>query len=312
MKIILHLIFFFSIIILPGILFAGENYYIVLAAQGDVSLQNIAGNTWVGIKEGNQINPGEKIKVGTNAYIGLVYSNGGSIEIKQEGIYDFNHIKNLTKNNLKSPNRKFAEYVLNQLTKSAKESGEMKSMGAVVRQRANYIETGIPSYSLVIDSNIVFNWYPNSASSSYIFKLVNNNNVTLFMNVLIDTAVDCPISLFHLNQGENYKWMVSDYNDPKISSDTNYIMIPAAGKLEAIKDSINELNSNFGSDTTAVTWIIYALFYQNNQLNLAALNAYRKAVRLAPDVNIYKKMFANFLLNVKLTWMIDYKGIGGE
>jgi hypothetical protein len=319
MKKITHLLFFFLIIIGTGHLFAQENYFTVLAAQGEISLKKINVKGWVDLKTGDKINSGEKLKVGSNSYIGLLYSSGISTEIKTEGIYDFDRIKNSTKNTFKSPNKKFADYVFNQLTKKAEESGEMKSMGAVVRQRANFIEAGIPFSFLAIDSNIVFKWYPVFTSSHgisdstyYIFKLTNNKNVTLFMKVLADTVFNCSINSFHLTKGETYKWIVLDYNNSKFSSDTNYIMIPSSGKLDAIRDSINELNSNFGSDSTAITQIIYASFYQNNQLNIQALDAFRTAEQLAPDVEIYKKMFAEFLLSIKLTRMIDYNGIGGE
>ncbi|MGD1007906.1 MAG: hypothetical protein ABR980_11830 [Ignavibacteriaceae bacterium] len=311
MKIILRILFFFFIITGTCNLFAQENYFTVLAAQGKISLLKNGKSNWIDIKTGDKINPGEKLKVGNNEYAGLVYSSGISIELKKEGVYDFDRLKNSIKNNYKSSNRKFTEYVINELTKKAKDSEDMKSMGAVVRKRTNYIEIGIPSPSLVIDSNIVFKWYPYSTSSNYIFKLLNNNDVTLFMKELTDTTLDCPIDLFHLNKGKNYKWIVFVYNNSGISSDTNYIMIPAAGKLEAIRDSINELNSIFGKDTTAITQIIYASFYQNNQLNIEALNAYGKALQLAPDVDVYKKMFANFLLKMKLTRMINYNGTGG-
>lgn len=290
---------------------AQDNYFTVLAAQGKISLLKSGRTNWIDIKTGDKINPGEKLKVGNNEYAGLVFSSGISIEIKKEGVYDFNQLKNSIKNNYKSSNKKFTEYVINELTAKAKDSEEMKSIGAVVRKRANFIETGIPSRSLVIDSNIVFKWYPHTTSSNYIFKLLNNRDVTLYMKVLTDTAFDCPVSLIHLNSGTNYKWIVFDYDHSGVSSDTNYIMVPSSGKLKAIRDSINELNSIFGKDTTAITQIIYASFYRDNQLNIEALNAYIKALQLAPDVDVYKKMFAIFLLKMKLTRMIYYYGIGG-
>ncbi len=306
MKIILHLLLFFFINLQTNYSLAQENYFTVLAAQGKIlSLINSKSN-WNEIKTGSKIYPNEKIKTGNSSYIGLVHSNGNSIEIKNEGVYEFDQLKNLIRNNSKSSNVRFVEFIVDKITKKAEDLKNIKYMGAVVRAKANYITTGIPHTSLIIDSNIVFKWYPYSSSSNYIFKLINNNNVTLFMKELSDTTIDCTINLLHLNKDENYKWLVFDYNNSKISSDTNYIMIPAPNKLEAIRDSINELSSTFGKDTTAITQIIYASFYQNNQLNIEALNAYKKAIQLAPNVEIYKKMFTSFLLNMKLNKMIDY------
>ena len=78
----------------------------------------------------------------------------------------------MVKNNYKSTNKKFAEYVINELMKKTEESKDMKSLGAVVRERTNYISVGLPSNTMVIDSNIVFNWYPYSISKHYVFKLL--------------------------------------------------------------------------------------------------------------------------------------------
>ena len=310
MKLKLHFLFLSFIIGATGNVFAQENYFTVLAAQGDILLQKTGETKMVDIKTGNNINPGEQINVGKNAYISLVYSNGMSIEIKKDGVYDFDRLKNSINNNYKSPDKKFTGYVISELTKKATESREMKSMGAVVRVRTNYIETGIPSSSLVIDSTLVFKWFSHGNTNHYIFKLINSSGVTLFMKEITDTTIDCPIYLFHLNKNENYKWIVFDYSNPGISTDTNFIMIPAPYKLEAIRDSIKELNANFGNDSTAVSQIIYASFYQDNELNFEALKAYARALRSAPDVDIYRKMFTAFLLKTKLYRMVDYSSSG--
>jgi hypothetical protein len=311
MKLILLFLFFSFIIGVTANVFAQENYFTVLASQGNILLQKSETNM-VDIKTGSKINPGEQIKVGKNAYISLVYSNGMSMEIKKDGVYDFDRLKNSINSNYKSPDKKFTGYVISELTKKARESREMKSMGAVVRERANYIETGIPSSSLVIDSNLVFKWFSHGNTIHYIFKLINDSGVTLFMKEITDTTIDCPIYLFHLNKNENYKWIVFDYNNPGTSTDTNYIMIPAPYILEAIRDSINELNANFGNDSTAVSQIIYASFYQDNELNFEALKAYSRALRSAPDVDVYRKMFTAFLLKMKLNRMLDYSTSGGK
>jgi hypothetical protein len=292
-------------------LYAQENCFTVLAVQGENSIQKKGGADWAEINTGNKINPGESVKVGINSYIGLLFSNGSSLEIKKGGEYKFEQLKQSIKLNNKSSSRKFTEYVINEFTKKTKESKEMKLTGAVVRERVHYIEIGIPFSSSVIDSSIIFKWYPYGTGSNYIFKLINNHDVTLFMKELTDTTLDCPLNLLHLNKDEYYKWIVFDYNKPEISSDTNYIMIPSPYKLETMRDSINQLKLISGDDSTAINQIIYASFYQNNQLNIDALSAFKKALQLAPYVDVYKKMFTGFLLKMKLYRMIPNNGLGG-
>lgn len=291
-------------------LFAQENSFTVLAVQGKIFLQKSRDTSRVELITGSKINPGETITAGSNSYAGLLFSNGSAAEIKKEGVYNFEQLKKSIKTGLKSSNRKFAEYMVGQLTKNVKDSYDMKLTGAVVRKRAEFIEIGIPYLNAVIDSNLVFKWYPYSKSSVYIFKIINSHDVTLFMKSTADTSLNCDINSLHLNRDENYKWVVFDYKNPAISSDSNYIILPPPSDVKALKDSVEQMNSVFTDDSSAVTRIIYASFYRNNNLNIEALNSYKKAVELAPDVDIYKKMYADFLIRMKLHRMLDYTGVG--
>lgn len=301
------------IVFLAGTSFtlAQKDYFTVLAHQGEISLIKPNESRYIKIQTGGKIFPGEGLKISNKSYVALTYSLGSSIEINEAGVYDFNKIKNSIKKNYKSVNVKFFNYVIDQVKKQEEETEKMKSFGAVVRERKNYIAPGIPFTTTVVDSVIEFKWYPNSNSRNYIFKLFNDNNVTLFMKELSDTSVTCRLKIFHLQQNEVYRWMVFDYDNSAISSDTNYIMLPTSYKFKAIKDSIKELDNLLGEENTAIKNIIFACFYQNNGLNLKALEAYKKAVQLAPEVNTYKKIFASFLIKIKLNRMIDYNDIDG-
>ncbi len=301
------------IIFLAGTSFtpAQTDYFTVLAHQGEISLIKPNESRYIKIQTGGKIFPGEGLKISYKSYVALTYSLGSSIEINKAGIYNFNRIKNSIKKNYKSVNVKFFNYVIDQVKKQEEETDKMKSFGAVVRERKNYIAPGIPYSTVVLDSIIEFKWYPNPNSKNYIFKLLNDNNVTLFMKELSDTSVTCKLKIFHLHQNEVYRWMVFDYDNSTISSDTNFIMLLPSYRDNAIKDSIKELDGLLGEENTAIKNLIFACFYRNNGLNLKALEAYKKAVRLAPEVNAYKKIFASFLIKIKLNRMIDYNDIDG-
>ncbi len=312
MKTMLNYLLGLMIIILSVNSFAQEDYFSVLAEQGKISLVKTGGRNWKEIQIGSRIFPGEKIRTNKGSYIALVYSEGNTLEINKASVYSFDGLKDKIYKNFKSSNKRFAEYVISEIRKKEDDAGEMKSLGAVVREKPNYIAAGIPYSTHVIDSNIVFKWYPYSNSKSYIFELYNNNGQMLYMKKLSDTLFNCPLNMFHLNKNEKYEWKVTDYNNNKISSDRNFIMIPAPDKSGAIKDSLKELKETFAGSNSAINKIILASFYQNNQLNIEALKEYKEAVRLAPDVKIYKKMLNSFLLKMKLDRMINYYNWGKQ
>ena len=63
MKLKLRFLFLSFIIGVTGNVFAQDNYFTVLAAQGDILFQKTGETKMVDIRTGNNINPGEQINV---------------------------------------------------------------------------------------------------------------------------------------------------------------------------------------------------------------------------------------------------------
>ncbi len=301
MKIFLYVLF--AIILLGDqFLFSQQDYIIVLATQGEISVQKNGVEQWGEVKTGDKLFLGYKLRIGDNGYAAIANSKGLCTDINQKGIYNISEIKDLIKRNYKTSNDKFAHYLMVLLKKAEEEADEMKSWAGVVRVKPDNIMIGVPSSSMIIDSSVALQWFPYPGTSNYAVKLINSNDVTLYMKVLKDTSLTVNLNMFDLNKNENYKWVVSDYSKPDISSDTNYIVIPDPVTENAIRDSINILDRMFASDTSALNLIVCAKFYDNSKLNFRAFSAYSKAIRLAPNVEIYKKMFAEFLSRMNMAY----------
>ena len=301
MKIFLYVLL--PIILLGNqLLFSQQDYIIVLATQGEISVQKNGIKQWNRAKTGDKLFLGYRLRIGNNSYAAIANSKGLCTDISQKGIYNINEIKDLIRRNYKTSNDKFAHFLIVLLKKVEEEANEMKSWAGVVRVKPHNIMIGVPSSSMIIDSSVIFKWFPYPGTDNYAFKLINSNDVTLYMKVLKDTSLNVNLNLFDLNKNENYKWMVSDYSKPEISSDTNYVMIPDPATENAIRDSINLLNSMQASDTSAINLIVYAKFYDNSKLNFKAFSEYSKAIHLAPNVEIYKKMFAEFLSRMNMIY----------
>ncbi len=299
--------FIFVLIILASqtFLFAQETSFTVLAVNGKISLSSLNSKTSNNLFTGTKILHGNKINLGNSSYLGLLYSEGGTIELKTPGVYDFNMLSSRLKNINKSANQKFIQFVCTEFAKKIYNKRNMKLYGEVVRVRDNYIASALPNSFSVIDSIVNFGWYPISGSPHFIFKLMNTSNKTIFMKELSDTLITLNLNSFYLENDSVYKWIVYSYDNPRQSSDTNFFSKLSPVKAESIKDSLYQLSKTIGEDNNALNAILYAEMYCRNNLNLEACAEYKKAFEFEPSVETYKNLYHNFLILMKLDKMVQ-------
>ena len=286
-------------------IFSQDSIFKVLAIKGEILIDNDNSNLWQKLSIGSNIIGKKKIKLSNDSYLGLAYSPGGTLELKQSGEYNFSQLKYLLKSDYHSINRKFSDFVFNELTKKIGMIKEMKSAGTVIRVRPNSIPVAMPFSSCIIDSQIIFKWYPTSKSSNYIFKLMNCSNRTIYMKEINDTSLFINLNPLYLESDTAYKWYVYEFDNPEISSDTICIVKYSQNKIEAIKDSLNELNKELGNDPSALNQIIYSEFFKRNQLNIDAMRALEKATALEPTVEVYEYMLNEFFINMRIVKMTE-------
>lgn len=293
------------LVLLPGSLslYAQSDSFTVLAVGGNVSFTKAGSSAWKHLNTGDQLSGDFKIKIDKNSYAGLIYSNGRAFELNKPGVYESKWLRNSISNNTSS-GKKFAEFVLNVITKKIVNTKQMKVTGAVVRERMNDIPVGIPPSTYLLDSVVVFSWYPVDSCSYYTFKLINGDNKTVYLKRVQDTTISINFNSLQIND-DSYKWLIINYDKPEQMSDTNYIFKFTYSKAEAIKDSVEKLNEMIGNQAAALNLIILASFYQRNNLNINALEAYRMAVKLAPKVKAYKIRYNEFVKSMGLDRMVE-------
>jgi uncharacterized protein HemY len=83
--------------------------------------------------------------------------------------------------------------------------------------------------------------------------------------------------------------------DPKQVSKQHLIKKLTPADEERVKTSLNEIIGDIG-EQTAMNKILLASFYEENNLFIDAIKAYEDAIKLAPDVDMYKEYYEEFLL----------------
>jgi len=275
----------------------------VLAVGGN-ALSSKGGGTWKHLNAGEQLSNEFKIKIDKNSYAGIIGPNGRSIELTKPGTYESKFLKSLIAGGNPSSSKKFVNFVFSEITKKMESASQMKVTGAVVRERINDIPVGVPSPTYILDSVTVFSWYPVEGTGYYTFKLLNNENKTVYLKRVQDTTISLNLYSLQLNE-DSFKWVVINYDKPEQMSDTNLIYMLPASNADVIRDSVENLNDVIGSNPTAINQIILAAFYERNNININAMEAYKRAVKLAPKVKAYRARYNEYLKSKGIDRMIE-------
>jgi hypothetical protein len=281
-------------------LFPQSYLFKVLTFSGKVDYSLSPGQPWKKVQTGESLNKDYKIRLDKNSYTALMYNDGRTTEIQEEGVFE---IKDLEQNIISSKisvTQKFANFVAQEIITDKSEKKDMKTFAAVVRVRPNHIESVIPCSTSFLDSIINFSWHSYPSTGKYIIGILSSANTTIFMDIVSDSIYTLDASKLNLTYETVYKWYVFDADNPQIISDTNSIILKSLGNKSAILDTLETLKNEFQSNETPLNQLSLGTFYERNNLNIEALIEFNKAVSLAPESEEYKLFFAKFLLRHKL------------
>jgi len=299
-------LFIKNIILLIFFVLAGNNAFAqqysfkVLTYSGKVEFDYSSTQSWKQVQTGQSLKKDYKIRLDKNSYAALMYNDGRTMEMQDEGIFDVNDLEQNIKNSKISVTQKFASFVAQEIIAGKSEKKNMKTFAAVVRVKPNHIDAAIPSFTSVLEPVIDFSWYSYPATEKYIFSILSSENTAIFMDLTDDTSYTLDAEKLKLYRGMVYKWYVFDAGNPKIISDTNAISVFSNDNKISILDTLQMLSDEIEANQTPLNVLSLGAFYERNNLNVEALNQFSKAVLLAPESEEYKKIFTKFLLKNKL------------
>jgi hypothetical protein len=272
----------------------------VLTLSGKVDYSISPNKSWKKVQTGESLNKDCKIRLDKNSYAALMYTDGRTKEIQEEGVFEIKDLEQNILNSKRSVTQKFANFVAQEIITDKSEKKDMKTFAAVVRVRPNHIESAIPYVTAFMDSIVNFSWHSYPTTGKYIIGILSSANTTIFMDIVNDSIYILDASKLNLSNETVYKWYVFDADNPQIISDTNSIILKSLGNKSAILDTLELLKDEFQSNEPPLNQLAIGTFYERNNLNIEALREFSKAVSLEPESEEYKLFFAKFLLRHKL------------
>jgi len=302
MKKILSKIFFniLLVLLLDSNAHAQQYSFKVLTFSGKVDYRSASTQSWKPIQTSESLKKDYKIRLEKNSYAALMYNDGRTMEIQDEGIFEIKDLEQNIKQSKISVTQKFANFVAQEIITDKSEKKNMKTFAAVVRVKPNHIDAAIPSFTSVLDPSIDFLWYSYPSTEKYIFSILSSENTPIFMDLVEDTSYSLDAEKLKLSREKIYKWFIFDADNPRIVSDTNTISVLSNNNRGFILDTLQMFNNEIESNETPLNVLSLGAFYERNNLNLDALNQFSRVVVLAPESEEYKKLLAKFLIKHKL------------
>lgn len=259
----------------------------VLVSKGKSEIKTAT--DWQPLKTGTALQPADEIRVSQNAYLGLMPADGQPIEIREAKTYKVSDLaKKVTRGG--TALNKYTDFIL---SKEEDKKNKLAATGAVTRAIPGLITLYLPQddKAQVYGDHIVVQWAPEDVKPPYevIFNDMMGEELGRYTTDKTWVSVSLAEGKF---QGQaNITVKVVAKNKPGQGSKDYYIK-RLKGKDRQVFD---EKFKDTKTGASALDHYVMAGVYEENLLLIDALNAYQEAATLAPDVELYKTAYQEFI-----------------
>lgn len=276
---------------------SGQEYaFKVLANKGTNEIKS--GESWQPLKTGASLQSNDEVRLGDNAYLGLVHATGKPIEVKESGVHKVSELAAKVGTGSSVLN-KYTDFILSSNSAEAKKN-RLSATGAVHRDitTAAAINLFFPDKnqpSGIYNNIAVINWDGSQVAGPYVVTLKNMFEDILTKAETPDTSYKVDLSNEKYANETAILIEVSSKADPKLVSKQHLIKKLSPAEKAKISQALTEFTTQV-SEETALNKFILAGFYEQNNLIIDAIAAYEEAVTMAPDVPTYQESYDEFLL----------------
>lgn len=264
---------------------------------------------------GSKIFKGQVITVSTGGYIGLIYKNGRSMELKVPGDYPVEKLEINALASSGSLSKKYADLVVNEMTKTSEgitqdRKKNMKVTGSVERGGDDAIIMVLPKNTDLLGSQMNIKWLSDKTSKAgYVVKIKDMFDEPLKTYNTQDTTLAVNISDLNL-KAPNKSFIVSV--EPKIAKakssapEGKLVKVLEGKKADDLHKELKMVKEEAG-DESALSKVILATFCEQNKLVVEAIHYYEQAMQLEPNVEEYRFAYENFLARNDISLIADKK-----
>lgn len=271
-----------------------QNYaFKVLVNKGKNEVKT--SGTWQPVKIGVPVNEKDEIKVGPNSYMGLVHATGKPIELKEAKTYKVADLaRQVQVQSGSSVVTKYTDFIL---SSNSQKGTSIGATGAVDRGEKAEIILHLPSRS---EQTVFFNpkqtitWGVEGLNGPFVVTFHSLFEDELKKIETSENFVTIDLDGREFDNEDNILVRVVSKADNKASKSLNLKRLSKPDRSH-VENLLKEVSAQT-AEPTALNKYILAAFFEENKLYIDASTQYSEAIRLAPDVDLYKEQFESFLL----------------
>lgn len=256
----------------------------VLVTKGKNELKS--GATWTPLKVGASLKKSDEIKIGANAYLGLIHASGQPMELKQAKNYK---ISDLKVGSGASVLNKYTDFIISSNTQKR---NNMAATGAVHRGPNNIrVFLPKPELSFVYSDSITIQWEKEKAAPPYVVTFTTFFGDEMFKTETSGTSVTINLNDAAFVNENEFQVQVFSKKDGK---ESEQYTIRKVKKEERAR--VKPLFTDVAAQTkgnTAINKIMQAGFFEKEKLLIDAATAWQKAVKLEPAL---QEQYDEFLI----------------
>lgn len=300
--------FAMTLLLLSNAIMAQDFVFKVLANKGQNTYKSSASTEWEPLKTGAVLKNGDQVKTADGAYLGLYHASGRTVELKESGTHEIDKLAAGVNTGKASATSKYADFVMSKMSESKEDAHanyrkSMSTTGAVDRALASNaaIKLMAQSSSDVVNTEVILRWNDvetDNPEEKLTYKVT-------FMNLFDEEIAEEKTTKTYVKldlgkkefQGMDNKFVkikigVEGYD---LVSDEYVVTIKPEDEVKELKTELSTLQEEI-EEETAMSKLVMAAFYEENNLLLDALTCYELAIKIEPEVEHFQDAYELFLI----------------
>ena len=274
----------------------------VLASKGANQVKKAQTGETIPLKTGATLMSGDELIAASGAYIGLMHKSGRTIEVRNPGVTKITDLETKLAKNQSSVANKYAQFVMNKMSEEGDVKSNyrqnMKATGAVERATSSAaLKVMLPSSVDILNPEAIVRWEESDEveDAAYVVSIKNIFDEEIFSAETTDTSMNIDFDGDNLANERLVILNVKVKDNEEIKSGDYGIKRMSADDATSINENLESLKSELTEDSP-LNNLIFASFYEENNLVLDAMTQYEKAIIASPDVEDFKTLYDDFLM----------------
>ncbi|MCX6141530.1 MAG: hypothetical protein NTX15_12045 [Candidatus Kapabacteria bacterium] len=312
-----------------------QDKFKVLAVRGNITLD---GGKKLAV--GQNLKLTDKITVAKGSYASLAHINGRTVEVRKEGQIKISDLDKAASQKTGSVSGKFATYVVGELTEVSEpiafkdgRRANMRTTGSVERAAGDEVNIAdsvlrwvggpgelqalaavessqigsgevftviMPRHTRLLNDSVTFLWHRSQKISRYKLVIVDRENSVVGTRETTDTTLALSMQGIGIKKGTLYYWHVEQSDDASERTPEYALWMVDGQDRATAEELVGSVMSESGDQGAAITSLVLAAAYEDQGLFYNAYVSYIDAMKNAPDVQNYKRIYAEFLIRQSL------------